>query len=421
MPVSISILCVGNELLDGRIKDTNSSWIGNELRKHGLSLNEISTCSDSTTVISSNILRLLNNSDVVIVSGGLGPTSDDLTREGVADALKVKVVEDQSSKEHVERYFAVRNRPINHTNMRQAFLPEGANYINNPIGSAPGFLASSIVDGKNKFIFALPGVPQEFTRMWTESVFPKIFASFPLKEEYFEEGFRVFGLPESEIGARIEAEDISKDVNICYRVIYPEIEVLIRGSDQKTIIDATLKCKEAITSEFIIAPDPNIGLDQLVMDLCISRGLTLSVAESCTGGMLGSILTSISGSSKFFIGGVQSYSNEIKEKVLGVPLDIIKEHGAVSEKVATWMATGAREKLGSKLAVSITGIAGPDGGTIEKPVGTFYIGISTEKRSQAYHFFMPTFRERIRRYACYCAMDLIRREILGIDLTQTGR
>lgn len=419
MSNKIAFLAIGNELLDGRTKESNSAWVGENLRKHGLSLTQTIICDDYVEDIDRSITHLLPTCDILIISGGLGPTSDDLTRDGVAKYLNVPLVKSEESLRHVNEYFSKRNREVNQANLRQAYLPEDAEYINNPLGSAPAF---KVIIPKHhlhphKIIYSLPGVPDEFKSIYNDSVWPEISTKFNNRLSFIERGFRIFGLAESEIAARIESVPLPEDVQVIYRVIFPEIEVLFRakaGDHNNSLLKSyTTLIEQAIDTQYITSSnsevDQTIPLEETLKNLAVQKSITIGVAESCTGGMLGSILTALPGSSNFFLGGIQSYSNKVKENLLGVPADLLKQKGAVSEEVAKLMAEGCRKAIGSDIGVSITGVAGPDGGSTEKPVGTFYIGISDGTINFAKRYFFPSSRDRIRRYACYCAMDLLRR------------
>lgn len=226
---------------------------------------------------------------------------------------------------------------------------------------------------------------------------------------------RVFGLPESVIGTRVQALNLDPRIYISYRAHFPDITLQLKlAGDSALLAQSSALCREAIGPEFIFSLEPKDNLEQVCAKLLIERGLTIGVAESCTGGMLGSFLTNIAGSSKYFIGGIQSYSNTVKSSQLGVSPELIAQNGAVSKEVAIAMAEGARKALKSDLALSITGIAGPDGGSELKPVGTFMIGLATSQSSTALHYFFASSRERIREYAAWSALDTLRRYLLGL-------
>ncbi len=407
----ISVLAIGNELLDGRVTDTNSNWIGFELRRMGLSLHRTATCGDSISEIVTSLKFLYQDSDIILTSGGLGPTTDDLTREGVATLAGVSVVFCKQSMEHVNSYFAKRNRSVNDANKRQAYLPEGSTAIDNPIGSAPGFYFKFKLMDSQKSLFALPGVPPELKEMCQATVFPAIKKEFPALAGRIETGFRVFGLPESEIGQRIEGANLDSKIEVCYRVVFPEIEILLRGTDSELLRNANQKARDAIGNEYVLSTSPNDSLPNVVMQMALERGFKIATAESCTGGMLGEILTAISGSSAFYEGGFVTYSNALKENFLGVDSALIKAHGAVSAEVSEAMAKGALEKSGADYAVSITGVAGPTGGSKEKPVGTAFIGLASKNITLSKKMFYPAQRDRIRRYAAFYALDLLRRDM----------
>jgi nicotinamide-nucleotide amidase len=409
----ISVLAIGNELLDGRVTDTNSNWIGFELRRLGLSLHRTATCGDTISEIVSSLKFLYESSDIILTSGGLGPTTDDLTRDGVASLAGVKVTFCQKSMEQVEAYFAKRNRTVNDANKRQAYIPEGSLQMENPVGSAPGFIFKFNLNGVTKCLFALPGVPPELKEMCITTVFPSIKKDFPALAGRVEVGFRVFGLPESEIGQRLEGANLGEHIEVCYRVVFPEIEILLRGNDSKILHSAYEKSVQAIGAEYVLSESPNESLPNVVMKMALAKNLRLASAESCTGGMLGEILTSMSGSSGFYDGGFVTYSNSLKEGILGVSPTLIKAHGAVSSEVAEAMAQGALEKSGADYAISITGVAGPTGGSVEKPVGTAFVGLASKQGTLSKKMFYPAQRDRIRRYAAFYALDLLRREILS--------
>ncbi len=409
----ISVLAIGNELLDGRVTDTNSNWIGFELRRLGLSLHRTATCGDTIAEIVSSLKFLYESSDIILTSGGLGPTTDDLTRDGVASLAGVKVAFCQKSMEQVEAYFAKRNRTVNDANKRQAYIPEGAIQIENPVGSAPGFTFKFNLNGATKSLFALPGVPPELKEMCNATVFPSIKREFPSLAGRVEVGFRVFGLPESEIGQRLEGANLGEQVEVCYRVVFPEIEILLRGNDKHILEAAYKKGVQAIGAEYVLSESPNESLPNVVMKMALEGNLKIATAESCTGGMLGEILTSMSGSSAFYDGGFVTYSNSLKKELLGVTPELFEAHGAVSAEVAEAMAKGALDKSGANYAISITGVAGPSGGSAEKPVGTAFVGLAGKNFVLSKKMFYPAQRDRIRRYAAFFALDLLRRNILA--------
>jgi len=407
----ISVLAIGNELLDGRVTDTNSNWIGFELRRMGLSLYRTATCGDTIDEIVKSLKFLFESSDIVLTSGGLGPTTDDLTRDGVAALAGVKTIFCQKSMDQVEAYFTKRNRSINDANKRQAYIPDGADQIVNPVGSAPGFQFSFELNGSTKSVFALPGVPPELKEMCKDTVFPTIKNQFPALAGRNEVGFRVFGLPESEIGQRIEQAGLSSEVEVCYRVVFPEIEILLRADAKADLSGAAKRSIAAIGAEYVLSDSPNDSMPQVVMKLCLDRKEKLAAAESCTGGMLGEIITALSGSSAFYLGGFTTYSNSLKEALLDIDPSLIKEFGAVSAQVAESMASATLKKTDADYALSITGVAGPLGGSAEKPVGTVFVGLATKNGVKSKKIFYPGQRDRVRRYAAFTALDMIRREI----------
>jgi nicotinamide-nucleotide amidase len=403
---SVSILTIGSEILDGRVQDTNSQFIATELSKFGIKLNRILTCDDDLNEITSSLTFLAKQSSFIIVSGGLGPTTDDLTREGIALWAEKALIKNEDSLKRLEVLYAKRQRVLDPSNHKQALFPEDASIIDNHVGTAEGFSLFK----NNTLIFSVPGVPKELKPMFQDSILPilqKECNTTPIERR----SFRVFGLPESNVGSIIKGLNLTSDLFVSYRASFPEIHIVIKGKD-KTEVDAAIgKAKHAVGNEFIFIEDQELGLPETVGHILLSKNKTIAVAESCTGGLLGSYLTRLAGSSSFFLGGYITYANERKINDLLVPSEILSTYGAVSEKCAIAMAVGARQKTGADIALSITGIAGPEGGSDEKPVGTFYIGIATDKENSASKNFFLSDRTAIRKFAAYKALDTLRRAL----------
>ncbi len=413
---SVSLLITGGEVLDGRILDSNSRHIGDVLSKEGMVLGRIVKCGDDITAIVDSTSYLLGCSDILIVSGGLGPTTDDVTRDGIAQFLGKPLVADPVAREHITQFFAKRKRAWNPINERQTLFPEGSTRLPNPVGTALGFYS---VHGA-KHIFSVPGVPSELYTMIAEQVIPRIRTIAGVKQTSVSRILKTFGLPESEVGGRIESLALDRAIVVGYRAAFPEVHVVLRadtgetGSGDALISEAARRVIDVLgaaavfSSGVLAAP----SLEDVVHDLLLKRSESVGVAESCTGGLLGAALTRTPGSSAYFLGGVISYSNDAKVKHLRVPPELIATHGPVSSEVAVAMAQGARHEFNSTYGISVTGVAGPDGGTDQNPVGTFYIGLATPQGVAAYHSFYPTSRERLRVYAVHRALDLLRREIM---------
>lgn len=409
---SVSILSIGSELLDGRVQDTNANYVCAELSKHALQTRRIICCTDDLQEIKAGLVFALQNSDFVLLSGGLGPTTDDMTRQAVADFAGKPLIENELALADLKHFYAERRRSYDATNLKQVWIPEQAKLLRNPKGTAAGF---SLELEHGKSITALPGVPSEFREMFSSIVLPQILDKFKQTEKLHTSCFRVFWMPEAQVGSQIQDCELPHDILVSYRANFPEVQVLLKS---KTPIPEAHghKVERALGSENIFSRSLDIDLPALIQQLLLQRNFNLSVAESCTGGLLGKLLSDIPGSSAYFLGGAISYSNQLKMKLLNVSKSDLDTHGAVSEQVAKAMAQGAQKNFGSSLALSITGIAGPQGGSPEKPVGTFYVGLADAGMAFAKHYFFLSNRANIRRFACFCALDLLRRHLLSLPL-----
>ncbi len=424
MKKTASILITGSEVLDGRVHDSNSFWMINELSDLSIGVEHVLSCDDALPAIKKSLQFLTEQTDVVIVSGGLGPTTDDLTREAIAEFCGVGLEENQTALEDMKAFFARLHRRYDESNNKQAFLPSTARIIRNSTGSAAGFWVTNIHStGTTKFIFSLPGVPSELKIMFKESV------QDILLHEVFKEsshikpvkmGMRIFGLAEALIGRRVQESKPSEGIVVSYRACFPEVHVVLKDNGGACSLDnmhtSFQRAKEMIGPEHVFSEDLDKSMAEVVKEILVKRQLTLALAESCTGGLLGQLITAVPGSSAFLLGGMISYSNAVKEKLLGVNADQIKTFGAVSAGTAREMAVGAKTRFGSDIALSITGIAGPDGGSADKPVGTFYVGYSDAKETFACKCFCAGDRERIRVNAAYTALDTLRRKLSSFSL-----
>jgi nicotinamide-nucleotide amidase len=409
--MTVAILCSGTELTRGELVNTNATWLAERLTALGFEVGAMDVVDDDRERIKAALRRLGKEHEAIVGTGGLGPTTDDLTTECVADVLGVRLVRDQASLALIEARLAQFGRKMAASNAKQADFPEGAQILPNPNGTAPGF---SVRIGR-ALAFFLPGVPKEMRAMYEESVVPAI---LPLRtRRHFQVRLSTFGLPESEVNDRLAGIEERHDVTIGYRAKLPEIEVkvLARGDDEEEARAraeaATLEVRERLGDDVIFGAN-GVRLPEAVGQLLAERGLTLAAAESCTGGLVSELVTAISGSSRYFQGGVVSYSNASKTALLGVDASLIERHGAVSREVAVAMATGARERLKSDLALSITGIAGPTGGTPEKPVGLVHYAVaSADGVSHREKVFLGD-REQVRIRAAFAALALTRHVIL---------
>lgn len=362
-----AILCIGDELLDGRIRDENANFLLQRASFSPFEISEVRIVADDRDQIS-NALRGLCGVDVVIVSGGLGPTADDVTRQAAADFLGVDLEEDSALLAQLRERFESRRATFTENNRRQCTFPRGATVLPTEVGTAAGF---EISRGETRFLF-FPGVPQEFR--WFLSRYlpdPEEESRRPRKRMIF------FGLGESQLETFLGevAEEADRvDVSLGYRAESSLIEVILKGDNQ-----ALTQIEEQVhlqVGRWLVAEDEE-GFMARVGRRLLEKKATLSVAESCTAGLLGAALTDIAGSSRYFQEGYLTYSNDSKIRLLGVDAQLIEEHGAVSPEVAAQMASGAGRQSGSTFALAITGIAGPSGGTAEKPVGTVDFALAT--------------------------------------------
>jgi nicotinamide-nucleotide amidase len=407
----VSILCTGSELLDGRIVDTNTNLIIHRLQRLGVLVRQSLCCRDSASDITNNLAHLSKSARVLIVSGGLGPTSDDITRDVIAAFCGKPLVQDNQALVALKALYEKRRRKFEQSNAKQALFPEGATIIANPIGTAPGFALTF----NDVLIISVPGVPKELAPMIDASVLPLVAKHLGHTTPPESKVFRIFGLSEAKIGELVESDKVPEGVQVSYRASFPEIFVRLTTDEKDGRLDRFASSIESkLGVEHIVSYSELGGFESYLQELLLSRQHTLAAAESCTGGLVSRLMTETPGASACFLGGVVTYSNASKQAVLAVPESVFLEHGAVSHECAKAMAVGARLKMGASIAVSITGIAGPDGGTAEKPVGTFYIGLASAEAVESFHCFLNLERSWFRSYAAFTALDVVRRHILGL-------
>lgn len=411
---TVSVLVTGSEVLDGRVLDTNSHYVGEQLSRLGLRLGNVLSCDDDLSEMARCLSFLTEQNRIVITSGGLGPTADDLTRKAVADFCGVPLEHDTEAVKHLEEFFARRNRILEESNLQQALLPRGSTIIANPVGTAPGFIARA---RNGALIMSLSGVPHEFTRMFDDTVLPKILSELADAQIQKVAGMKIFGLPESVVGKLIKKLDLPREISVSYRAFFPEVHIALKGFvDDIRLLEMRNRVHDALGHDFVFTHDLEGSFEASVLRALISKHKTIATAESCTGGIISAMLTNQPGSSSVFLGGVCSYSNDAKEIVLGVRSETLSTFGAVSSEVAEEMAGGVRKKLAASVGLSVTGIAGPDGGSTEKPVGTFFIGVSLEERTFSQRYFYVGSRSTIRRFAAYAALDVVRRSLDGFQI-----
>ncbi len=414
--MNAEIIAIGSELLTPFRQDTNSLFLTAELNKLGVDVEYKTVVGDDRARITTIARIALDRADVVIFMGGLGPTEDDLTREAVAAALHLQLKRDPDIVAGLYARFAARKIKMPENNLKQADVIMGAAALPNQKGSAPGQYLEGTIDGRERIVILLPGPPIELKPMFNEEVFPRLQRKLPPAFIATRE-LRMALMPESECDA-IAAPIYTAHKEVETTILAPVGEVQLHLKARGKSLEEAQEKVDALAEELEDELGENVfssrgeSLEQIVGYFLDMRGSTVAVAESCTGGLLGQRLSSVSGSSRYFLGGAIVYSNDLKSSLADVPPLVIKEHGAVSREVAIAMAEGIRKRCKSTFGVAVTGIAGPTGGTPEKPVGLVYHAIADGKKTDVVKRNFPSDRERIRLWASQQALDMIRRKLM---------
>lgn len=419
--MTCAVLSIGTELTRGELINSNAAWLAAGLTDLGFEVTEHATVDDDCDRIVAALVRLSKHAEVIVCTGGLGPTTDDLTTAAVATMLGVPLARDEGSLDHIRRRFERLGRTMSESNRKQADFPKGSTVLPNPIGTAPGF---EIGVGNARAYF-MPGVPSEMKRMFEEQVVSRIRDIAPSDSHQLH--FRTFGLPESVVGEKLHGvEEAFPGVTIGYRAHFPEIEVkvlarlpgpasrrsgevvsadsqkLVRELAERAAVEVRARLGDAIYGE---GRDTFAGV---VGRALRSRGWTLAIAESCTGGLVGHMITKESGASDYLLLDAVTYANSAKQAVLGVDEDVLRGHGAVSAECAARMAEGARRVSGADVALAITGIAGPAGGTESKPVGLVYLAVATAGDTIVKERRFNGDRIWIQTIAAYVGLQMVR-------------
>jgi len=417
MPIKAEIVATGDEIRSGALVDSNSAFISEKMEANGIEVVRHTCVGDDLSTLVPAFREIGKRADVVVVTGGLGPTTDDLSAEAAARAAGVGLALNQNAYENVAGFFRKFNRPMTASNRKQAMLPEGSRVLYNPLGTAPGFSLSI----ENGLFFFLPGVPNEMKRMLKDSVIPELLAMQGDDTMFSRvKTLTTFGLPESMVGETVAgAESAFPGIKLGLRANFPQIQVKFYGrdSDDRALaerLEAAGRWAAERLGDHVVS-DNGEAMETVVGQLLNKRSATLAIAESCTGGLVANWLTNVAGSSDYFLFSGVTYSNRAKIDVLGVNPKTIDEHGAVHEKTALEMAQGASRIVGATYGISTSGIAGPDGGTADKPVGTVCIGLAGPDRSYARRFHF-TFGRRLmnKKMFAMAALNLLRKEMLGI-------
>lgn len=404
--MTCAVFSIGTELTRGELVNSNAAWLSAGLTDLGFEVIEHCVVDDDKARIVAALDRLARSVKIIVCTGGLGPTTDDLTSEAVAAALGVELVRDEASLDHLRRRFEKLGRTMSESNAKQADFPQGATILSNPVGTAPGFM----VEIRGAHAFFMPGVPHEMQRMFDDHVVPRIREFAPNDSHQIR--FRTFGLPESVVGEKLSGvESAFPGVTIGYRAHFPEIEVkvLARSSDRTAATDLAERAAAEVRSRLgdVIYGQGEDTFAGVVGRALRTRGWTLAIAESCTGGLVGHLLTKEPGASDYLVLDAVTYANSAKQAVLGVDEEVLRGHGAVSAEVATRMAEGARRVSGADVALAITGIAGPTGGTEAKPVGLVYLAVSTAKGTVVKEQRFPGERRWIQTLASYVGLAMV--------------
>ncbi|HEX3549515.1 MAG TPA: competence/damage-inducible protein A [Candidatus Elarobacter sp.] len=416
---SVEIVTIGTEILLGHLVDTNSAYVARALADHGVDVYAKHSVGDNADRLAAMLARVLERADGAITTGGLGPTVDDLTKEAVARAVGVKLVLHEPSLRAIEERFRSFGRTMTDNNRRQAYLPEGCVVLENPHGTAPGFVA---LRRDGRFIACMPGVPREMKPMLDEKLIPWLVRRFDLREAIYTRTLHTVGIGESDLDKRVE--DLFRTLE------NPKIAMLAHGF--RVDVKVMAKARSRAEADALIEPvaeqlrerigsgyygDDDTTLAGAIVARLGDRGLTLGTAESCTGGAVADAIVTVAGASAVFRGGIVAYANDVKTELLDVDDATLAAAGAVSEQTAVAMARGARARLGVDVAVSTTGIAGPDGGSPDKPVGLVWFALAFGDEVETRRLTFPGNRADIRSRATVAALGLlwrrIEREALG--------
>ena len=421
-PLNVELVNTGSELMLGFVTNTNQQWLCRELSRLGHVVTRQVAIADSAPMIQKCVAEALERADVVIATGGLGPTSDDLTRQCIAELFGRRLREDPAVLAHIEERFRSRNRPMPVQTRVQALVPEGAIVLPNGNGTAPGLALEMDPGGDSsgnspRLLIMLPGPPRELEPMFSKEVVPLLRKRFPPPAPFVCRTLKSTGIGESVVEATI-AGPLDRlvtdglEIGYCARFGEVDVRLVARGDRAAGLVNEAEGIVRGLLGKNIFGHD-DAQLHAVLIEALIAKGQTLAVAESCTGGYLANRLTNVPGASEAFVGGFVTYSNEAKKICLGVQAETLTKHGAVSEATAGEMAEGALVRLGASYAVGITGIAGPAGGTPEKPLGTVYIGLAGGGPTVVRHQINRFDRESFKFVTSQQALEMIRRRLLG--------
>ncbi len=418
-PIFAEVVTIGDEILYGQITDTNTQWMSTELDKIGIKTIRKSSVGDQEDKILQILEEAETRADIILLTGGLGPTKDDITKKTLCKYFGDELVTNEDALAFITEFFTKRGRPMTELNRQQALVPSRCTYLANKTGTAPGmWFEKSEGSAKGKIFVSMPGVPHEMKYLMANEVIPRLKKYFETPVIYHKM-IRTIGVGESFLAEKIEnwEDNLPEHIKLAYLPSFGQVRLRLTGVGEneevlKQEVQAEVDKVLPLIQSFVFGYDDD-DLEAALGKLLKSKGKTVSVAESCTGGFISHLFTKVPGSSVYFMGGVVSYDNSVKINVLGVKPETIEAHGAVSEETVSQMAEGVRTLMKTDYAVATSGVAGPDGGTPEKPVGTLWIACAMEGRTVARKIQMSNQRETNINYGSVVAMNLLRKMLNG--------
>ena len=406
------IITIGNELLIGDTVNTNASWIGSRLTEWGFSVEKMISIPDEFSPITRNITDSLAQADLTIVTGGLGPTHDDITKKAVAGLFESELIENPRVLNHIKAIFNKRGFVMSQSNYEQALVPECSEVLFNSQGTAPGMWFRK----EGRHLAVLPGVPYEMKHLMEREVSKKIDEYFPQRENVITEYFKTAGIAESTLSDKVGNLDsyTNNGVGIAYLPNPSGVTIRISARSEEKLIELRQQLQDR-AGNYVYGKGKDLTLSEVVGTILVKKNLTIATAESCTGGLVANRITDIAGSSRYMMGGIVAYSNEVKKNLLGVSEKSLADDGAVSKSVALQMAKGVAENLNADIGISTTGIAGPGGGTKEKPVGLVWMAFWMNGEHFALKSLFTNDRLVNKERTVLVVLESVRRKLLGID------
>lgn len=407
-----SILTIGDELLLGQKLDTNAHWLSDQLTQGGFLVVQKKNINDTFSGITRAIATAFSVADVVVMTGGLGPTKDDVTKKAIARFFQDNLQENPEVTRHLEQLFLAKGREMTDGNRQQAWVPSRCAVLHNAVGTAPGMWMSH----KGKVLISMPGVPYEMKQIFSEIALPRLQKHFRTAKTVMHK-VQTVGMPESILAKKIEdwENQLPKNVQLAYLPHFSQVTLRLtaRGTAPEALramLEAEAKKLDHYIGKYIYGTG-DAQLEAVLGELLLEKGATVATAESCTGGQVAHKISSIAGASCYFLGGIVAYSNEIKHKLLGVPEGVLQQYGAVSEETARAMAEGTRRATGADYGIATTGVAGPGGGSPEKPVGTVWLGLATPEGTKARKLQLTQKRDLNVNISTVQALEFLRREL----------